>query len=301
MEVLKVVGLGTLHVSRGLRHPLAVPSQLPPVDSHPTGGRGLLVRMLHRCVHPCNAAHGPISKIGRPFDLSVKWGSRATIRSLIPWLPSASFGASLDPLRQTVGRAEAGATRRVKRATIPPPQPNRQSGYGHQGQARCAGGYQGLSKSSLRVRRGSGTCGSSSRCRTFHSPSPRCGVKRSETPTAKPIGCQCPPTDQAGNNAAHTSADPPAGMPCIHAPIDTRQPINTLHPCIIIFLFFESHYVEDSHFWGRMLWGSEALGDSGAPPQCPPRVSPYPAAWPVAWSACCRCSLQPEPLLPLGR
>lgn len=36
----------------------------------------------------------------------------------------------------------------MKRATNLPPQPNRQSGYGHQGQARCAGGWQGLSRSS---------------------------------------------------------------------------------------------------------------------------------------------------------
>jgi hypothetical protein len=142
---------------------------------------------------------------------------------------SASFDASLDPLRHTVGRAEAGATRGVKRATNLPPQPNRQSGYGHQGQARYAGGYQGLSKSSAQ-----GDVG-------------RWNLRPwwQLQPVWPPM-----PTGSPSRYALH---------PCI-----TRHPPA---PAAIASLCIPASPF--SHFLGRMLWGRGALGGGRAPPQAP--------------------------------
>ena len=64
---------------------------------------------------------------------------------------SASLTVSLDTLRRHSGRAEAGATRRVIRHQISPASTHLHSAYGRQGQARFAGDWQGLGKSSLRV------------------------------------------------------------------------------------------------------------------------------------------------------
>jgi hypothetical protein len=109
--------------------------------------------------------------------------------------------------------------------------------------------------------------GSPSRYRIFRSTSTPCGVERSGTPTAKPIGCQCPPTGQAGNNAAHTSADPPAGIPCIHASHGIyashriNKPMHTCFPPALV-----------PYFLPRMLWGGAALGEQPAPPHTAPSM-----------------------------
>jgi hypothetical protein len=71
------------------------------------------------------------------------------IVALEPGLP-ASLTGTLDPLRHTPARAEAGATRWVIQQEVFPPRPASIVATGVKG-TRFAGAWQGLSKSSLRV------------------------------------------------------------------------------------------------------------------------------------------------------
>jgi hypothetical protein len=88
-----------------------------------------------------------------------------------------------------------------------------------------------------------------------------------------------------------------------YAPLPTGSPSRyLLHPCITrlptahaAITPFCTHAPPFSHFLGRMVWGSGALGDSGAPPHAPCAfpLSLQPGRWLGLHAAGAVCSLSP--------